>query len=69
VLAVHDASDVFLEVGKMSKYSGFEAIASVSFQLFVIAWLLLRLIYYPFWILRSTRYDLPIAKVLVNFLE
>ncbi|XP_078162894.1 ASC1-like protein 1 isoform X1 [Carex rostrata] len=61
VLAVHDASDVFLEIGKMSKYSGFEAIASVSFQLFVISWVLLRLIYYPFWILRSTSYEVVLT--------
>ncbi|KAK6157740.1 hypothetical protein DH2020_011988 [Rehmannia glutinosa] len=58
VLALHDATDVFLEVGKMSKYSGAEALASCSFVLFVISWALLRLIYYPFWILRSTSYDM-----------
>ncbi|GAB4828982.1 ASC1-like protein, variant 2 [Ancistrocladus abbreviatus] len=57
VLALHDASDVFLEVGKMSKYRGAEALASVSFVLFVIAWFLLRLIYYPFWVLWSTSYE------------
>ncbi|XP_010257851.1 PREDICTED: LAG1 longevity assurance homolog 3-like isoform X2 [Nelumbo nucifera] len=56
VLALHDASDVFLEVGKMSKYSGWERIASFSFILFVLSWIILRLIYYPFWILRSTRF-------------
>ncbi|XP_057542655.1 ceramide synthase 1 LOH3-like [Amaranthus tricolor] len=57
VLAVHDASDVFLEIGKMSKYSGFEAVASISFVLFVISWIVLRLTYYPFWILWSTSYE------------
>ena len=56
VLALHDASDVFLEVGKMSKYGGAEGVASVSFILFVISWMLLRLIYYPFWVLWSTRF-------------
>ncbi|KAI3744249.1 hypothetical protein L1987_57326 [Smallanthus sonchifolius] len=58
VLALHDASDVFLEVGKMSKYSGAEGLASFSFILFVIAWIILRLIYYPFWILWSTSYEI-----------
>uniref|UniRef100_A0A5B7CB61 Putative ASC1-like protein n=1 Tax=Davidia involucrata TaxID=16924 RepID=A0A5B7CB61_DAVIN len=58
VLALHDASDVFLEVGKMSKYSGAETLASFSFILFVLSWILLRLIYYPFWILWSTSYEL-----------
>lgn len=58
VLALHDASDVFLEIGKMSKYSGFEGFASFSFILFVISWIILRLTYYPFWILRSTSYEI-----------
>ncbi|KAJ9709508.1 hypothetical protein PVL29_001133 [Vitis rotundifolia] len=57
VLALHDASDVFLEVGKMSKYRGAETTASISFILFVLSWIILRLIYYPFWILRSTSYE------------
>ncbi|KAK0573448.1 hypothetical protein LWI29_008157 [Acer saccharum] len=57
VLALHDASDVFLEVGKMSKYSGAEGVASFSFLLFVLSWIVLRLLYYPFWILWSTSYE------------
>lgn len=57
VLALHDGSDVFIEVGKMSKYSGYERVASVSFVLFVLSWTLLRLVYYPFWILWSTSYE------------
>ncbi|KAB5538291.1 hypothetical protein DKX38_015824 [Salix brachista] len=57
VLAIHDASDVFLEIGKMSKYSGAEGIASFAFILFVLSWILLRLIYYPFWVLWSTSYE------------
>ncbi|GAB2297107.1 Ceramide synthase 1 loh3 [Dionaea muscipula] len=57
VLALHDASDVFLEVGKMSKYSGAEALASFCFVLFVLSWILLRLTYYPFWVLWSTSYE------------
>ncbi|CAN1297735.1 ASC1-like protein [Linum perenne] len=61
VLAIHDASDVFLEVGKMSKYSGAEATASFAFILFVLSWILLRLVYYPFWILWSTSYEVVIA--------
>ncbi|XP_030449504.1 ASC1-like protein [Syzygium oleosum] len=57
VLALHDASDIFLEVGKMSKYSGAEMIASGAFILFVLSWIILRLIYYPFWIIWSTSYE------------
>ncbi|KAF5755419.1 putative TRAM/LAG1/CLN8 domain, sphingosine N-acyltransferase Lag1/Lac1 [Helianthus annuus] len=57
VLALHDGSDVFLELGKMSKYSGYEGLASFSFNLFVISWVILRLICFPFWILWSTSYE------------
>ncbi|XP_030463017.1 ceramide synthase 1 LOH3-like [Syzygium oleosum] len=61
VLALHDASDVFLEVGKMSKYGGAEKVASFSFVLFVLSWIILRLIYYPFWILWSTSYEVMLT--------
>ncbi|XP_010514167.1 PREDICTED: LAG1 longevity assurance homolog 1 [Camelina sativa] len=58
ILALHDASDVFLEIGKMSKYCGAETLASISFVLFALSWVVLRLIYYPFWILWSTSYQI-----------
>lgn len=61
VLALHDASDVFLEIGKMSKYSGVEALASFSFILFVLSWILLRLTYFPFWVLWSTSYEVVLT--------
>ncbi|CAN8304213.1 unnamed protein product [Cochlearia groenlandica] len=57
ILALHDISDVFLEIGKMCKYSGAEAMTSVLFVLFFLSWTGLRLIYYPFWILWSTSYE------------
>ncbi|KAE8710142.1 LAG1 longevity assurance-like protein 3 isoform X2 [Hibiscus syriacus] len=50
-------ADVFLEIGKMSKYSGAETLAGSAFLVFVLSWVLLRLIYYPFWILWSTSYE------------
>ena len=55
VLTLHEGSDVFLEIGLMSKYCGYERIASFSFAMFVLSWLILRLIYFPFWIIWSTR--------------
>ncbi|XP_030521865.2 ceramide synthase 1 LOH3-like [Rhodamnia argentea] len=57
ILALHDASDVFMEVAKMSKYSGYERIASCFFLLFALAFTAFRIIYFPFWILRSTSYE------------
>ncbi|KAJ4841024.1 hypothetical protein Tsubulata_044440 [Turnera subulata] len=61
VLALHDASDVFMEIAKMSKYSGYEWNSSVFFVLFVISWTILRIIYFPFWILRSTSYEILLS--------
>ncbi|KAM0942606.1 putative TRAM/LAG1/CLN8 domain, sphingosine N-acyltransferase Lag1/Lac1 [Dioscorea sansibarensis] len=57
VLALHDACDVFLETGKMSKYSGKERVAVVMFFLFVCAWVIFRLLVFPFWVIRSTSYE------------
>ncbi|KAG0629928.1 hypothetical protein M758_1G140100 [Ceratodon purpureus] len=57
VLAVHDGSDVFLEVGKLTKYSGLVVIPSISFILFAISWFILRLIIFPFVVLRSTCFE------------
>lgn len=58
VLALHEGSDVFLEIAKISKYSGFQALASIFFSLFALSWFVLRLGYYPFWVLRSTSYEI-----------
>ncbi|KAG6556358.1 hypothetical protein Mapa_002301 [Marchantia paleacea] len=57
VLALHDVSDVFLESAKLCKYSGSELGASVLFGLFALSWGLLRLVYFPFWIIRSTSFE------------
>ncbi|KAK2380576.1 Ceramide synthase loh2 [Trifolium repens] len=58
ILALHDASDVFLEAAKVFKYSGREFCASVFFAFFAISWLILRLIFFPFWVIRATSLDL-----------
>ncbi|KAI3445985.1 hypothetical protein Pfo_002650 [Paulownia fortunei] len=56
ILALHDASDVFLEAAKVFKYSGKELGASLCFGLFAFSWLVLRLIFFPFWVIRSSSY-------------
>ncbi|XVF08862.1 hypothetical protein REPUB_Repub07fG0040700 [Reevesia pubescens] len=56
-LALHEGSDVFLEIAKMSKYSGFEWLASLFFVLFVLSWTILRMIIFPFWVIWSTSYE------------
>lgn len=57
ILALHDASDVFMEAAKVFKYSERELAASVFFGFFAISWLLLRLIFFPFWVIRASSYD------------
>uniref|UniRef100_A0A5B7B3H5 TLC domain-containing protein n=1 Tax=Davidia involucrata TaxID=16924 RepID=A0A5B7B3H5_DAVIN len=58
VLALHDASDIFLEAAKVFKYSEKEVGASVCFGLFAISWVILRLIFFPFWVLKSSSYHI-----------
>ncbi|KAK1402534.1 LAG1 longevity assurance-like [Heracleum sosnowskyi] len=62
VLALHDASDVFMEAAKIFKYSENELGASVLFGFFAISWLVTRLIFFPFWVIHASSYHL--AKVL-----
>jgi ceramide synthetase len=62
VLAIHDASDVFLEIGKLTKYYGLEIVPSIAFVIFAISWVVFRLIFFPFHVIWSTRYAVcPIA--------
>ncbi|KAI4319177.1 hypothetical protein MLD38_032809 [Melastoma candidum] len=57
ILPIHDATDSFLEMAKMSRYSGYDGLGSLFFLSFVIAWTILRMGYFPFWILYSTSYE------------
>lgn len=57
VLAIHDISDVILEFSKMLRYIGYDRLPSVTFIIFLISWIVLRLIYYPIWIIWSTSYE------------
>lgn len=58
VLALHDASDVFMEAAKVFKYSENELGASVFFGFFAISWLVTRLIFFPFWVIHASRFVL-----------
>ncbi|CAN1133466.1 Ceramide synthase LOH2 [Linum perenne] len=58
ILALHDASDVFLEAAKICNKTRRELGASIFFGLFAASWLILRLIFFPFWVIHSTSHDL-----------
>ncbi|XP_042483552.1 ceramide synthase LOH2-like [Macadamia integrifolia] len=57
ILALHDTSDVFLEAAKIFKYSEREFAASLLFGFFALSWLILRLIFFPFWLIKTSCYD------------
>ncbi|KAG0473445.1 hypothetical protein HPP92_015302 [Vanilla planifolia] len=57
ILALHDTSDVFLEAAKVFKYAEKEMLASISFGCFAVSWLILRLVFFPFWIIKTSSYD------------
>lgn len=54
IMLLHDACDVWMEGAKIAKYCGKEGLATVLFGTFTVTWLLLRLILFPFVIIRST---------------
>ncbi|KAF6139032.1 hypothetical protein GIB67_010758 [Kingdonia uniflora] len=58
VLALHDGSDVFLEAAKVFKYSEKELAASVCFGIFAASWFILRLVYFPFWVIKASSVDM-----------
>lgn len=68
VLALHDASDVFMETAKVFKYSEKELAASVFFGFFAISWLILRLIFFPFWVIKASRFALLVNDFISLYL-
>ncbi|KAG9450982.1 hypothetical protein H6P81_010947 [Aristolochia fimbriata] len=73
ILALHDASDVFMEAAKVFKYSERELAASVLFGFFATSWLILRLIFFPFWVIWAVSFgvgeylDLSDGSVIVLY--
>uniref|UniRef100_A0A0D6R7C7 TLC domain-containing protein n=1 Tax=Araucaria cunninghamii TaxID=56994 RepID=A0A0D6R7C7_ARACU len=57
ILAIHDTSDIIIEFSKMVKYIGYDVLPNITFVLFAISWISLRLIYFPIWIIWSTSYE------------
>lgn len=54
ILALHDTSDVFMEAAKVCKYFEKEMGASLGFGCFAISWFFLRLIIFPFWMIKAS---------------
>uniref|UniRef100_A0A670JAB5 Protein Lines homolog 1-like n=1 Tax=Podarcis muralis TaxID=64176 RepID=A0A670JAB5_PODMU len=54
VMLIHDSADFWLEAAKMFNYARWEKTCSFFFIVFSIAFFITRMIFFPFWILRST---------------
>ncbi|CAJ0610037.1 unnamed protein product [Cylicocyclus nassatus] len=59
VLFVHDAADILIETAKIARYARWETTLNVIFVIFLAVWTGTRLVYYPFWIMRSIWFDAP----------
>ncbi|KAG9469923.1 hypothetical protein GDO78_019328 [Eleutherodactylus coqui] len=54
VLAIHDASDFFLESAKMFNYAGWKETCNNLFVVFAFVFIITRIIIFPFWIIHCT---------------
>ena len=54
IMAVHDVSDVFLELAKTLHYAGWNRVAEHTFTLFAVVFMATRWIIFPFWLIAST---------------
>ncbi|XP_063295969.1 ceramide synthase 2 [Pelobates fuscus] len=54
IMAVHDASDYFLESAKMFNYGGWKETCNSIFVVFAIVFIVTRIIIFPFWIIHCT---------------
>jgi ceramide synthetase len=59
VMMLHDANDVLMEAAKLAKYCKKETLSLGLFATFAVAWLGLRLLYFPLMVIRSTLYEMP----------
>ncbi|XP_053231066.1 ceramide synthase 5 isoform X3 [Podarcis raffonei] len=57
ILLVHDTSDGFLEVAKISNYAKYQRVCDATFVLFCVVFIVTRLGIYPFWLLNTTLFE------------
>lgn len=67
ILALHDQCDVFMEAAKVCKHSEKEMAASLGFGCFAISWFLLRLILFPFWMIKASSYHVVRPLIEANY--
>jgi ceramide synthetase len=60
-MALHDATDVFLEVAKACNYTKRENAATAAFAGFAVSWGVLRLLVLPLTVIRGALFELPLV--------
>ncbi|XP_044261540.1 ceramide synthase 5-like [Tribolium madens] len=64
-LVLHDCCDIFLEGAKIAKYLKCQRMFHTFFVIFTLVWVVTRLGFFPFWIIKNVILDVP--KILPNF--
>lgn len=57
IMLLHDISDIPLEAAKMLNYVRWEEGSTAMFAVFVVAWVATRLVYFPFYVIRSAMFE------------
>ena len=57
VLFCHNINDIFLEAAKICNYLGLEMLSNINFGLLILTWILSRLYFLPFYVVKSAYYD------------
>ena len=67
IMLCHDICDVCMEVTKLTRRAKYEMLTNILFGIFVLAWVGLRLVYFPFVIIRSCLTEpIPIISIQYN---
>lgn len=59
ILILHDSVDIFIDLAKVLRYDNRKMALNVCFVTILLIWTTTRVIYYPFWVLRSIWFDAP----------
>ncbi|ODM90846.1 Ceramide synthase 6, partial [Orchesella cincta] len=65
ILILHDCADIFLEGMKMSLYANKDRLGERIFAVFILIWVVTRLVIYPFYVLHSFIFEAP--KIMATF--
>uniref|UniRef100_A0A061RHE7 Acyl-CoA-dependent ceramide synthase n=1 Tax=Tetraselmis sp. GSL018 TaxID=582737 RepID=A0A061RHE7_9CHLO len=57
VMLLHDLCDIWLEFAKLGNYANNEMLSTALFVVFLVVWIAMRIVYFPFWIIRSTLFE------------